>query len=293
MARLLITNTTRPKGGIFLLDTGSGELRQLYDQPTHGLTRAPDGFYCIENFGSIHHLDPKSWKVTKRAETGFEGCHDLRWIDGSFYMVASQGNWVARLDPELRILDRMQIVASDDDVCHANCLIARDGELLLSIFTLSPGRREEKRFTRPWKTEGKILRLDWERKRFDVYYEPLNQPHSLIWHDERLYFCESFTSDVSRLSPDRKRKERLCRLRGFVRGLAFAEGNAYVGISRWLRHMSPWQRYLARRGLPCGVVELDTKRWKPRRQFPIPGQQVYELLVLEEDLEAGQAPGDG
>src|SRR5205823_5142144 len=107
---------------------------------------------------------------------------------------------IVRLDRDLREIDSLQIVESEEDVCHANCIEEVNGELLLSIFTLSPGARAEKNGTRVWQSEGKVLRLDWERKAYEVLFEPLAQPHSLTWRDGALYCCESHTSQISRVN---------------------------------------------------------------------------------------------
>ena len=126
MPRLLITNCTLDPaaGGVYLLDTTTGDLKRIHDQPTRGITRGPDGFYAVGNGGAVYHLDPATWKATHRAETGLNGAHDLRWLGGDeYYLVASRGNIVARLDRDFNVLDTLRIVDSEEDVCHANFLI--------------------------------------------------------------------------------------------------------------------------------------------------------------------------
>ena len=286
MPRLLITNCSKDPdaGGVYLLDTTTGQTDRLHDQPSRGITRGPDGFYVVGNKGAISHIDSSTWNVTPRVDTGLEGSHDLRWIDGSFYLVASRGNWIVRMDRDLEVLDTMQVVKDPGDVCHANCLISIAGELLLTIFTLSSGTRDEKRLTRHWRREGKVLHLDWEAKSYRVLYEPLAQPHSLVWHEEKLYCCESFESELALLDLERGTKHTLRRLHGFVRGLVFAGGKAYVGIShsRIRRKVPLTQRLLGLFRLRCGVLEVDPKTWAPKRSFPLPGTEVYDMLVLDE-----------
>lgn len=282
MNRLLITSNATNGGGIYLLDPNpaKGSITRIYDQPTHGITRGPDGYYFVENFGSVFHLEPETWKVTKRAETGFRGCHDLKYTGDDFYLVASTGNWVARLDRDIQVRDKMQIVKSDTDVCHANCLVEADGQLLVSIFTLVIGPRMEKRFTTPWRRAGKIIRLNWEQQDFDILYEPLCQPHSLVWKDKQLYCCESYTSELSVMSLAQRTRSQLREVHGFLRGLAFSNGNAYVGISNWQRERSRVKAFFDRYRLSCGVLELEPGTWRTRRSFQIPSQQVYEILEI-------------
>jgi hypothetical protein len=175
----------------------------------------------------------------------------------------------------------MQIVPNDDDVCHVNCIEEVNGQLLVTVFTLSPGVRKEKNRSEPWRTEGKILRLDWPAKSWEILYEPLRQPHSLVWQDGQLYMCESHASEFGMVSLERKSKRTLRRLYGFVRGIAFVDGSVFVGISDRQRRGPFLETLLSRFRMPCGVVELDAKTWVRRRSFPIPGRQVYEMLVLD------------
>lgn len=283
MARLLITTCTPPQEGVYLLDTSGPKVTRLHNRPTRGITEGPNGFYFVEHRGSIFHLCPETWQVIRKLETGLEGCHDLRWIGEEFFLVSSYGNRISRYDRKLRLLDSMQIVEDEGDVCHANCLIEVDGEFLLSVFTLTPGRREEKRNGEIWRHDGKVLRLEWGRKSYEILYEPLSQPHSLVWRDGRLFCCESFTSELAVIEPKTRSKRRLRRLHGFVRGLAFAGNTAYVGISRLKRPTPPtrWERFLSRFRLPCGVLEMDARTWRIRRAFPIPGSEVYDILILD------------
>lgn len=282
MARILITNHTRGKGaGIYRLDTSSARVERLCDRPANGITRAPDGVYFAEPDGDIYQLDPMTGTAALRAETGFEYCHDLRWIDGWFYLVSSKTNRVVRLDPAFRVVDSMQIVENDDDVCHVNCIEEVNGQLLVTIFTLSPGVRKQKNRSEAWRREGKILRLDWPSKSWEILYEPLSQPHSLLWRDGQLFCCESHASQVSVVSPEQKTRRTARRLYGFVRGIAFADGNVYIGLSSRQRRGPFLEALLSRFRMTCGVVELDARTWARKRAFPVPGRQVYELLNLE------------
>lgn len=284
MARLLVTNCTNPPGpgGVYLLDTDTGSVRRVHDAASRGLTLGPDGVYVVGNKGDIHHLDLHTWRSTLRADLALDGSHDLKWIDGSFYLVASLGNLVVRLDENLREIDRMRIVEDEGDVCHANCLLGLDGEILLTIFTLSPGRRAEKRKTPAWRTEGKILRLDWPNKRFDVLYEPLSQPHSLVSHQGMLYCCESARAEVVAVSLETRSKQVVMPQYqyGFARGLEFAGGSVFVGVSRFRKKTTLLHRLRSLLEVRCGVVELDAKTWQPRRGFRLPGTDTYEILAL-------------
>lgn len=283
MARLLFTNCTEnaEHGGVYLFDTVTKQHRRVLAHPSRGITQGPDGMYVVGTRGAIYHLDPETWQSTLKTDTKLAGSHDIRWLNGEFVLVASRGNWVVRLDEQFKQIDSMQIVADDGDVCHANCLVEVDGSQLLTIFTLSPGLREEKRHGMAWRTEGKVLRLDWKRHSFDIAYEPLCQPHSMHWRDGQLYLCESFTGAISTVSFDKKKKTELTRMHGFVRGLAFADGKAYVGVSRVRTKRTAWQKFIYTFHMKCGIVEMDPKTWKPTARYKMPGTEVYEVMALD------------
>src|SRR5262249_41104595 len=207
MAHYLYTSSSDDVGGLFLLDSATGESRRLLTGSYRGFTRGPDGCYYVvsgsrnrENDPNLVHrteiyrVDPARWEAEQVAEHPIGDAHDLRWFDGHFYLVASVGNQIVRLDERFQPGDRMQIGEDERDVCHVNCLEEIDGQLYCSIFTLSPGERREKRLLGVWQNEGKILKLDYAARRFEVVHEPLAQPHSLVFRRGDLYVAESHKS---------------------------------------------------------------------------------------------------
>lgn len=286
MARLLITNCAPEGGGVYVVDSATGKIATLHEGIVRGACRTGAGIFCVENDGVVHQLDPDSGAGQPVAATGLSGCHDIRFIDNCFYLVACRGNRVVRFSSDWRRLDEMQIVEHEGDVCHANCLIPSQRGLLLTIFTLQPGVREEKNQTEGWRYEGKVLRLEWPH-RWEIWHEPLAQPHSLVERPEGVYVCESLTSELSLLSDSAGTVTRrpLLTSHGFLRGLVFSEGRLFAGVSV-LRRNVPLQHRLKRfQKMPCGLLEIDPATWKVRRQIPTPGSAIYEVLDLDAPLE--------
>lgn len=280
MPKLLISACEPRGGGVYLLETESGAVRKLTGVPTRGLTGGPDALYAAGAGGEMFSIDPVSLECRPITDLRLPGVHDLRWDGEHFLLVSSRANEVIRLDREMRPVDRLRIVERDEDVCHANCLHLEGGRQRLCVFTLSPGTRQEKRLSDVWRTHGKVLELDWRTGGYRVVFEPLSQPHSLVSHENRLLCCESFGSTVVELDLASGKKRVLFQGRGFIRGLAFGGGSAYVGVSR-NRQGNLWQRLT--RGAGSGaVLELDPKSWRLRRRFAIPTSQVYEILPLPE-----------
>ncbi len=288
MPNYVFTSCEPDHGGVFTLDSTTGRSRRLLEEPCRGLTRGPDGaYYAVSGSRAgtpsaiIFRVDPASGSVSRVAEHAFKGAHDLRWIDGHFYLVCSWGNRVVRLDERAQVVDQMQIVKSDSDVCHANCLVAMDGALYLSVFTLSEGAREDKRTSRAWTSEGKILRLDYAARTFDVAYEPLAQPHSLVPYAGRIYLTESHAGRVTEVDLAGGTSRPVAELRGFARGIAVGPDEALVGCCRIRRsnaHTLPLLQRLRDEWFPfTGFVLFDPKTWRPRRRIRLPGAGIYEI----------------
>jgi hypothetical protein len=182
------------------------------------------------------------------------------------------------------LVDRMQIIEDDRDICHLNCLVASEGVMYCSVFTLTPGDRREKRLTGVWQKDGKVLRLDYANRRFETVYEPLGQPHSLVPRNGSLYLTESFRSRVVKVDLATKKMQVLAGYPGWVRGLCFGPDEALVGTCRKMRRdrkrFAPFgmvRKWIEDLNPFSGVLVVDPNTWKVRRRISIPGSEVYEI----------------
>lgn len=297
MARYLFTNAARTGGGLYLLDTASGEMTRVLEGSFRGLTEGDDGCYYVvsgyrnpaEDVSIIHRVEPDTWRSEILATHTVKDSHDLRWNGDGFYLVASVGNRILRLDRQGALIDTMQIIEDDRDICHVNCLTTFDGDLYCAIFTLSPGDRESKRETGAWHTEGKILRVDWAAKSWKIAYEPLAQPHSLIATGKGLLLVESHKARVITLERPLRTACATAQYSGFLRGLAVGPEEALIGVStmydkdrRRLRPL-PLINQLEERLRPfAGLLLVDPNTWEIRRRFPLEAAQVYDIHRLSE-----------
>lgn len=303
MPHYLFTSNARGEGGVYLLDSGRGTVRKLLRGSYRGLTRGPEGgFYTVSGYRNptrdtttLHRLEPRTWCSEEIGRYPVKDSHDLRWIDGAFYLVASVGNQILKLAADGRVLDRMQLVPDERDICHVNCVIQHRGELYCTLFTLSPGERREKHRRPEWFTEGKLLRLDFAGKTFSVVYEPLFQPHSLVEEDGGLYLLESHHSVVSHVDPRAGTRRVLRQYRGFLRGLAFAPRERVIGVNEMYRphrrrlRPLPWlQQWLEERFPFSGLLVTD-ESWRVRRRVRVPGAEVYDVLLLNPEEVASPA----
>jgi len=302
MGFYLFTSNSALRGGVYLLDSRSGRVDRVLRGSFRGLTRGPDGAWYVvsgsrnpqRDSSTIHRLDPRDWSSDVVVEHAVKDSHDLKWIDGHFYLVASVGNQILKLDRHGALVDRLQIAENEHDTCHVNCLIEVAGEQYCTVFTMRPGERRDTHRTEAWHTDGKLLRLDWERKSFSVVYEPLSQPHSLVWRDGKLYLVESHTSTATRLDLAQGTRQALRQYTGFLRGLAFGPGEIVMGVCvmyrrdrRRLRPL-PWLKTLQERYFPfAGLLVLD-ENWKLQRRVALPRAEVYDIVPLTEDPFEGR-----
>ena len=112
-------------------------------------------------------------------------------------------------------------------------------------------------------------------------------PHSPRWHDGRLWLLNSGTGELGWIEQERFRP--LIALPGFVRGLAFADGCALVGLSK-LRSPQfrglPLEERLQANADPqgcCGirVIDLATGEIVHSLDLPEPIDELFDVAVLE------------
>lgn len=297
MAQYLVTSNSAVQGGVYLLDSATGAVRRVLRGSYRGITRGPGGaFYAVTGVrnprrdeSTVVRIAPGSWEAETLAVHPVKDSHDLRWIGGAFYLVASVGNRILRLDAGGALLDTFRLAEDDRDTCHVNCLAEVDGALLCTVFTLTAGERREKNLTGVWHTDGKLLRLDWEAGTFTVLREGLCQPHSLTPRPEGLYLVESHTSSVTLLPGPEAASgppRRLAQYYGFLRGLAFGPDEAVLGhcimYTRDRRRFRPlpwWLGLRERYSRFMGLVVVD-RRWRVRRRVHIEHAEVYDVLAL-------------
>lgn len=297
MPQYLVTSVAALGGGVFLFDSGSGSLERIASGCFRGITLGPDGrYYTVTGHRRhhrpqthIHRLTPGRWTCEDLGAISWKGCHDLRWFGDAFYLVSSTANTVVRLGADLGEIGQLRLVEGEDDICHVNCLAEREGEIFASLFTLTPGPRAVKRHTHVWTNEGKIVRLDFAAGTFEVCFEPLAQPHNLLWHTNSLYVVESHTSRLTRVDLAGRRSEQVLQFSGFVRGLSIGSDEAIVGINqtftdkRQPQPCIPWTVRVRERLFPfTGLVIVDPETWRIRQRFEHPGLEAYDILPLSD-----------
>jgi uncharacterized protein (TIGR03032 family) len=111
-------------------------------------------------------------------------------------------------------------------------------------------------------------------------------PHSPRWYASRLWVCESGAGTLGFIDPDSATYRPIAEVPGFTRGLDFAGGLAFVGLSQ-VRESAvfsgiPLTERLGADERTCGVcaVELATGRVVALLRFETAVQEVFAVAVL-------------
>ena len=114
----------------------------------------------------------------------------------------------------------------------------------------------------------------------------LSMPHSPRWYASRLWVCESGAGTLGYVDPDTGRYQPIAEVPGFTRGLDFAGGLAFVGLSQ-VRETAvfsgiPITERLKPEERTCGVcvVDLASGQVVALLRFETAVQEVFAVTVL-------------
>ena len=162
--------------------------------------------------------------------TGDIRIHEIEFAQGELWMVATNFSCLATLDAEHSFVPRWKppFISKlvSEDRCHLNGLCVIDDEpryvTALGETDVSGGWRENK-------ASGGVL-IDIESG--ETVLRELSMPHSPRWHDGRMWILESGKGTISVADLEAGTVETVAELPGFTRGLLFAGGLAFVGLSQ-------------------------------------------------------------
>jgi uncharacterized protein (TIGR03032 family) len=162
--------------------------------------------------------------------TGDLDTHDIGVMtDGRIVFVNTLFSCLATLSPThgFRVFWKPPFISklAAEDRCHLNGLAMKDGA---PAYVTATSRSDIVNGWRQRRAEGGTLvdvRTD------AIITDRLSMPHSPRWHDGRLWLLNSGTGYLGSVDPDTGAFEPLTFCPGFLRGLAFHNGHAIVGLS--------------------------------------------------------------
>lgn len=162
--------------------------------------------------------------------TGDVRIHEIAFAQGELWIVATNFSCLATLDASHSFVPRWtpSFISElrDEDRCHLNGLcVMGDGVRYVTAL----GESDDPGGWRQDKASGGIV-IDLASN--EVVLRGLSMPHSPRWHDGRLWLLESGKGSLAVADLESGTVETVAELPGFTRGLLFAGGLAFVGLSQ-------------------------------------------------------------
>jgi uncharacterized protein (TIGR03032 family) len=211
--------------------------------------------------------------------------HEMAWdAHGALWIVNTRFSCLCTLDRSASFAPRWRppfvSALEPSDRCHLNGLGMVDGR---PRYVTALGATDTPAGWRANKARGGIL---MDVVSGEVLARGLSMPHSPRWYAGRLWVCESGSGTLGFLDSGTGRYEPIAAVPGFTRGLDFAGGLAFVGLSQ-VRESAvfsgiPITERLAAHERTCGVsvVELATGRVVALLRFETAVQEIFAVTVL-------------
>ncbi len=203
--------------------------------------------------------------------------HDILWDGHQFIVVSSFTNSVVWISSAGEVLKRWQ-APGEGDARHLNCLLMKDGRLLVCAFG---------RFTRhrQWTEDlssptGVVFDLETDE---DVLTR-LSHPHQARFLDGAWAVCNSMTSELLRIDPSTRSIVGRLQLDGYTRGIGVSDDLLFVGESA-NRGLNPGTKKTAQIAVIC------RKTWRLLDRLILPCREIYDLVVAPRALAEGVRRG--
>ena len=214
--------------------------------------------------------------------TGDIQIHEIAFAQNELWIVATSFSCLGTLDASHSFIPRWAppfiTGLQPEDRCHLNGLCVIDDRVR---FVTALGETDEPGGWRPGKASGGVL-IDVASG--ETVLSGLSMPHSPRWHGGQLWILESGRGTIAVADLEAGSWETVAELPGFTRGLTFAGGLAFVGLSQ-IRESSTFG------GLPieerlderlCGVWAVDAESGKQVGflRFEELVQEIFDVALL-------------
>jgi len=214
--------------------------------------------------------------------TGDLHTHDVALAGDDVLLVNTRFSCLARLSRgySFEPVWRPKFVSDlvPEDRCHLNGVAMVDARpryvTALAATDVAGGWRENKA------TSGVVVDVETD----EIVLDGLAMPHSPRWHEGRLWILNSGAGELLVVDPAGGRAEVVCRLPGYLRGLAFVGPYALLGLCKIReKHIFgglPIQERVAK--LLCGVVVIDWRSGVELGMFEFTAgcEELYDVQFL-------------
>lgn len=214
--------------------------------------------------------------------TGDLHTHDVTFQDNDLLFVNTRFSCLARPshDHNFEPVWRPKFVSDlvPEDRCHLNGLAMVNGK---PKYVTALGTTDEPGTWREKKATGGVV-IDVESD--EIILDGLAMPHSPRWYNGNLWLLNSGEGELQVMDPSSGRRDVVCRLPGYLRGLCFAGPFALIGMCKIReKHLFgglPIQERVER--LTCGVAVVDIRTGGMVGQFEFTSgcEELYDVLFL-------------
>lgn len=185
-------------------------------------------------------------------------------VDGTF---SFQPVWKPPFIPDFRAVD----------YCHLNGMSTDDrGDV---CYVTGFGQTSSPEGWRANKLQGGFI---MDTRSNEVVVEGLGMPHSPRLYGGSLYLLASATEELLRVDLVTRTAERIAKVPGFIRGLAFRDKYAFIGISKLRKSHTFGDLPIANRKIAAGVaiIDLETGERAGEILYSDELSEVYDVRVL-------------
>ncbi len=231
--------------------------------------------------GRPDHFDTMFFPRTTY-HTGMLDLHDLHWTPKGLIAVNTRYSCICRFDYRYNFTPiwHPNFISKliPEDRCHLNGLAMQSG---IPKYVTALGKGNEKESWRNGiERNGVLIDIDSN----EILLEDLCMPHSPRIHNGSIYLLESGNGNLVRYNLMTRKKEFVCYLSGFSRGLAIKENYAFIGMSK-IREESKTAKVLpvSKLAQESGIVVVDLQTNSIVGTIKYEGgiEEIYDLQIIQ------------
>lgn len=214
--------------------------------------------------------------------TGDIRIHDVAWVGGELWVVATRFSCLATLDGRHSFVPRWQpsfiTALAAEDRCHLNGMAVIDDKVR---FVTALGETDTVGGWRENKASGGVL-IDVGSG--ETVTSGLSMPHSPRWHRDSLWVLESGEGSLATVDLETGSVQTVAKVPGFTRGLAFAGPLAFIGLSEVREATTfgglPLTGRLEERQCGVWVVNVESGETVAFLRFEDLVEEIFEVCLL-------------
>lgn len=164
------------------------------------------------------------------------------------------------------------------DLCHLNGMATDDqGEIR---FVTAFGKTDSREGWRRNKLKGGVL-IDVQTN--EIVLDSLPMPHSPRIYKGEVYLLLSATEELVKVDLNRQTYEVVAKADGFIRGLAFKDDYAFIGISKLRKNHAFSDLEIADKEIRAGVVivNINTGEIVGEIKYETSVEELYDVCILD------------